>query len=106
MSPSTRMPAGRLPGPEAARTVAFHPEQGWSLLCNGLIVFDDLGEILPDGRVTPPPCRRARSGFPRRRDRSGPRPPYGSLACIVRAGTPREQPLRTFPSGESEGAMR
>jgi hypothetical protein len=35
----------------AARTVAFHPEQGWSLLCNGLILFDDLGEILPDGRA-------------------------------------------------------
>lgn len=36
---------------DAARTVAFHPEQGWSLLCNGVIVFDDQGEILPDGRV-------------------------------------------------------
>jgi Family of unknown function (DUF5999) len=33
----------------AARTVASHPEQGWSLLCNGVIVFDDLGEILPGG---------------------------------------------------------
>jgi hypothetical protein len=32
---------------DAARTVAFHPEQGWSLLCNGVIVFDDMGEILP-----------------------------------------------------------
>ena len=28
---------------DAARTVAFHPEQGWSLLCNGVIVFDDMG---------------------------------------------------------------
>jgi len=35
---------------DAARTVAFHPEQGWSLLCNGVIVFDDMGEILPGGR--------------------------------------------------------
>ena len=26
---------------DAARTAAFHPEQGWSLLCNGVIVFDD-----------------------------------------------------------------
>ena len=34
---------------DAAHTVAFHPEQGWSLLCNGVIVFDDLGEILPGG---------------------------------------------------------
>jgi Family of unknown function (DUF5999) len=39
---------------DAARTVAFHPEQGWSLLCNGVIVFDDMGEILPGGRVVSP----------------------------------------------------
>jgi hypothetical protein len=44
--------------------VAFHPEQGWSLLCNGVIVFDDLGEIVPGGRVTPPPHRSARSRLP------------------------------------------
>jgi hypothetical protein len=41
---------------DAARTVASHPEQGWSLLCNGVIVFDDMGEILPGGRVIPPCC--------------------------------------------------
>jgi hypothetical protein len=35
---------------EAARLVAFHPEQGWGLLCNGVVVFEDNGEILPDGR--------------------------------------------------------
>jgi hypothetical protein len=39
---------------DAARTAAFHPEQGWSLLCNGVIVFDDMGVILPDGRVIAP----------------------------------------------------
>jgi hypothetical protein len=39
---------------DAARTVAFHPEQGWSLLCNGVIVFDDMGEILPGGCVVAP----------------------------------------------------
>ena len=39
---------------DAAHTVAVHPEQGWSLLCNGVIVFDDLGELLPGGRVIPP----------------------------------------------------
>jgi hypothetical protein len=38
----------------AAHTVVLHPEQGWSLLCNGVIVFDDMGEILPGGRVIPP----------------------------------------------------
>jgi len=44
--------------------VASHPEQGWSLLCNGVIVFDDMGEILPGGLVTPPPHRMARSRLP------------------------------------------
>ncbi|MFI1166614.1 DUF5999 family protein [Streptomyces sp. NPDC020801] len=34
--------------------VAARPEQGWSLLCNGAIVFDDTGELLPDGRVVAP----------------------------------------------------
>jgi hypothetical protein len=53
-------PADR-PDRDAARTVAGHPEQGWSLLCNGVIVFDDLGEILPSGLVLPPPHRRGRS---------------------------------------------
>lgn len=33
----------------AARTIAAHPEQGWSLLCNGIVLFDDNGELLPDG---------------------------------------------------------
>jgi hypothetical protein len=39
---------------EAARTVARHPEQGWSLLCNGVLLFDDTGELLPDGQIIAP----------------------------------------------------
>ena len=39
---------------EAARTVHRHPEQGWSRLCNGLVLFDDGGELLPSGLVVPP----------------------------------------------------
>ncbi|WP_331762667.1 DUF5999 family protein [Streptomyces sp. NBC_01527] len=39
---------------EAARTVASHPEQGWSLLCNGVLLFEDTGELLPDGQVIAP----------------------------------------------------
>jgi len=31
----------------AAHIVSAHPEQGWNLLCNGVVVFDDLGELLP-----------------------------------------------------------
>ncbi|MEV7286091.1 DUF5999 family protein [Streptomyces sp. NPDC093252] len=34
--------------------VSAHPEQGWSLLCDGTTVFDDSGEPLPDGRVIAP----------------------------------------------------
>ncbi|MEU6085264.1 DUF5999 family protein [Streptomyces sp. NPDC047085] len=34
--------------------VAAHPEQGWTLLCDGSIVFDDTGELHPDGSVVPP----------------------------------------------------
>ena len=39
---------------EAAHVMASHPEQGWSLLCNGVVVFEDTGALLPDGRSTPP----------------------------------------------------
>lgn len=39
---------------EAAHIVSHHPEQGWSLLCNGVLVFDDTGELLPDGSVIAP----------------------------------------------------
>ena len=46
-------PADR-PDRGAARTIARCPGQGWSLLCSGVIVFDDTGELLPDGRAVPP----------------------------------------------------
>jgi hypothetical protein len=39
---------------EAAHVVASHPEQGWSLLCNGVVAFDDTGELLPDGTIIAP----------------------------------------------------
>lgn len=39
---------------EAARTLVSHPEQGWSLLCNGIVVFEDTGELLPGGDTVAP----------------------------------------------------
>jgi hypothetical protein len=42
-------PAATDPDRHAARTIAAYPEQGWSLLCNGIVLFDDNGELLPDG---------------------------------------------------------
>ncbi len=45
---------------DAARVVSGHPEQGWSLLCNGVVVFEDTGEILPDGSAVAPHRRLPR----------------------------------------------
>lgn len=42
-------PAADSAGRRAARMISSQSTQGWSLLCNGLIVFEDGGEILPDG---------------------------------------------------------
>ncbi|MFJ5775537.1 DUF5999 family protein [Streptomyces sp. NPDC093094] len=50
-------PAAESPRHHTAVVVTTCPEQGWTLLCNGTIVFDDTGELLPDGRVVGP--RRA-----------------------------------------------
>jgi hypothetical protein len=53
-SHQTPCPSAAAPDRAAAHTVACHPEQGWSLLCNGVVLFDDTGELLPDGRVIGP----------------------------------------------------
>jgi hypothetical protein len=39
----------------AARVVADHLEQRWSLLCNGVVLFEDGGALLADGRAVAPP---------------------------------------------------
>ncbi|MFE6782111.1 DUF5999 family protein [Streptomyces sp. NPDC057680] len=38
----------------AARIQVIHPEQGWGLLCNGVTLFDDTGELLPNGEIIHP----------------------------------------------------
>jgi len=66
---------------QAAHVVVSHPEQGWSLLCNGTALFEDTGALLPGGQSIPPHrpavtsvpappasgCRRAAQGGPVRR---------------------------------------
>jgi len=47
-------PGADSPDGAAARVVAYHPQQGWSLLCNGVVVFEDSGALLPDGTVIEP----------------------------------------------------
>ncbi|MEU4893097.1 DUF5999 family protein [Streptomyces sp. NPDC044780] len=53
-------PPADTPDHESARVLATHPEQRWSLLRKGVVVFADTGGLLPDGRVLPSP--RIRSG--------------------------------------------
>jgi hypothetical protein len=49
-----KCPSVDSPDREAAHVVAAHPEQGWSLLFNGTVLFEDTGELLPDGQVIAP----------------------------------------------------
>ena len=47
-------PTALAPDHAFARIIARQDDLGWSLLCNKVIVFDDTGEILPDGKVVAP----------------------------------------------------
>jgi Family of unknown function (DUF5999) len=50
-----RCPDALAPDRTAAHAVVSHPEQGWSLLCNGVLLFDDAGILLPgDQEMTSP----------------------------------------------------
>ena len=40
-------PTSDSPDARAARMTADHWEQGWALLCNGTLVFDDEGVLPP-----------------------------------------------------------
>jgi hypothetical protein len=48
-------PDAQAPDCRAARVVADHLEQGWSLLCNGVVLFEDGGALLADGHTVAPP---------------------------------------------------
>jgi hypothetical protein len=56
-------PSAQAPDHAAARVVTSHPEQGWSLLCNGVVLFADTGELLPNGHAVAP--HRPTAGRPR-----------------------------------------
>ncbi|WP_079132475.1 DUF5999 family protein [Streptomyces nanshensis] len=51
---SPQCPPFTSPDREAAHPIAFFPQQGWSLLCNEVLLFEDTGELLPDGRIVDP----------------------------------------------------
>ena len=67
-----RCPDALAPDCKAARVMVSHPEQGWSLLCNGVVLFEDAGALLPSGRelapsVTAPAVTRAAPAVTRAR---------------------------------------
>jgi hypothetical protein len=47
-----------------ARIAAGHPEQGWYLLCNGVLLFDDGGALLANRLVVPPPVSAGERRLP------------------------------------------
>lgn len=49
---SPQCPVAEATDHDAAKVVAHDPKTGYSLLCNGVITFEDGGEIAPDGHVT------------------------------------------------------
>jgi len=53
-----RCPEWPAPDHLAAQIMTDQPQRGWSLLCNGVILFDDRGELLPDGCAVTPGRRR------------------------------------------------
>ena len=47
-------PDSHAPDRDAASIRVAYPAQGWTLLCNGIVLFDDTGELLPDGSSIAP----------------------------------------------------
>jgi hypothetical protein len=52
-----KCPSANDPDRDSARRLASHPEQGWSLLCNGTILYADYGDTEPTGRCHQPPVK-------------------------------------------------
>ena len=47
-------PDALAPDAAAAKVISGHQEQGWSLLCNGAVLFEDGGLLRPDGASVSP----------------------------------------------------
>ncbi len=75
-------PPAHAPDREAARIITGHPEHGWNLLCNGIVLFDDTGMLLPDGTVIEPHRAGRTPADDLLPNGAGPRgPPRAARAC-------------------------
>jgi anti-sigma regulatory factor (Ser/Thr protein kinase) len=102
-TPVTCQHMPRCPGADAAdrgaaRATVFHPNQGWIRLCNGVVVFDDSGALLPDGTIIEPHCAasqsRANGLLP---GQTRPRGAPCRTDAIVREGRTGLSPVRPSP---------
>ena len=50
-SHATPCPSADSDARDLAAVLSSHPEQGWRLLCNGVVLFDDDGELQPCFRL-------------------------------------------------------
>jgi hypothetical protein len=82
-------PSANGPDHATARVIAARPEQGWSLLCNGVVVFDDGGELLPDGSAVAPALL---SAAPEATTRDERRCPTAVLDWLGDCGITRRRP--------------
>jgi len=51
-------PSARDAGRANAHRSSIHPDQGWALLCNGVVLFEDGGVLLPSGEAIAAPPKR------------------------------------------------
>lgn len=47
-------PAAQAPNGEAALIIARDWFLGWARLCNGIVLWEDTGELLPNGELVAP----------------------------------------------------
>jgi Family of unknown function (DUF5999) len=101
---SPACPAPSAPDREAAHTVVSHPEQGWSLLCNGVVIFEDTGELLPDGAAIAPHRPTDLSAFDHPIGTHFDRPAVRASRHDGQAPAalpPRRPPARSWPDAQS-----
>ncbi len=87
-----RCPSAASPDREAAKVVAAQPVQGWSLLCNSLLLWEDTGALLPDGQVVTPHRPTDTSGFAVSPMRSG-KTDMAALTAAMTARSSNPRPL-------------
>jgi anti-sigma regulatory factor (Ser/Thr protein kinase) len=103
-------PPAHAPDRGAARIIAGHPEQGWNLLCNAIVLFEDTGMLLPDGTVIEPHRAAGRTpadGLPpnRARPRVAPVPSPRAHEGAARRTPALPSPARRGPQAAGDGPV-